>query len=184
MTYTLKKDVGGGGGGGGKGKGGGARPGQRAGDRISSGVTVDDMPIVMSTFTTAQGNGLVPVVGMLNVNTASPVALAALPGIDAGLAQQIVEARAGLDAQTRSTTAWLVTEGVLDAATYKSVAPKLCAQGYQYRLRIVGFGVPCGRYRIFEVVLDVAGPQPRVLYQRDITRLGLPFPLDPSAEEL
>jgi len=186
MSYKLKKDAGGGGGGKGKGsfgKGGGA-PGTRAGDTITSGVTVDDMPAIMANFTTAPGGGRAPAMGLLNVNTALIPALAALPGIDSAVAQQIVEARGSLDAETRSNTAWLVTQGIVDADTYKAVAPKLCTQGFQYRLRIVGFGVPCGRYRIFEVVLDVAGPQPRVLYQRDITRLGLPFPLDPEAEEL
>lgn len=188
MSYTIKNDTnskGGKGGGpfGGGGPGGG-RSGPRRGDVIQSRVTTADMPAIMANFTTASGSGLAPVIGMLNVNTASPAALMALPGVDSGIAQKIVEARTSLDAETRSNTAWLVTQDLVDAATYKTIAPKLCTQGYQYRLRIVGFGVPCARYRIFEVVLDVSGPQPRVLYQRDITRLGLPFPLDAAEEEL
>ncbi len=187
MTYTITRDSndGGRGGGGGRGPfGGRGASGPRRGDRIQSRVTIDDMPLIMENFTTARAGGRTPVVGLLNVNTASVAALAALPGIDAGIAQQIVETRVNLSLEDRGNTAWLVTQNLLEPEDYKAVAPKLCTQGYQYRIRVIGFGVPCGRYRIFEVVLDVAGPQPKVLYQRDITRLGLPFPLDVEQEEL
>ena len=142
------------------------------------------MPLIMENFTTARGSGRAPVIGLLNVNTASAAALGALPGVDAGIAQQIVEARVNLSPEDRSNTAWLVTQNLLEPDAYKTVAPKLCTQGYQYRIRVIGFGVPSARYRIFEVVLDVGGPQPKVLYQRDITRLGLPFPLDAEEEAL
>ena len=37
--------------------------------------------------------------------------------------------------------------------------------------------MPSGRYRVLEAVVDVAAPAPRVVYLRDITRLGLPFDL-------
>lgn len=188
MTYTITRDSGGGGRGGRGGPftppGRGGNNGPNKGDKIQSRVTVDDMPLIMENFTTARGSGRAPVVGLLNVNTASAAALAALPGIDSGIAQQIVEARVNLSPEDRSNTAWLVTQNLLEPAVYKTVAPKLCTQGYQYRIRVIGFGVPSARYRIFEVVLDVGGPQPKVLYQRDITRLGLPFPLDVEQEEL
>ncbi len=186
MTYTITRDSSGGRGG----RGGPFTPppfgsnGPRKGDKIQSRVTAEDMPLIMENFTTAGGSGRAPVLGMVNVNTATAASLAAVPGIDSGTAQQIVEARVNLSSEDRSNTAWLLTQNILDEESYKSAAPKLCVNGYQYRLRIIGFGVPCGRYRIFEVVIDIAGPQPKVLYQRDITRLGLPFPLDVEAEEL
>jgi hypothetical protein len=35
--------------------------------------------------------------------------------------------------------------------------------------------LPSGRYRVFEVSIDVGGDKPRVTYLRDVTRRGLPF---------
>ncbi len=180
MTYTTKGNTGGGGKGGGRGPFGGRGPGggNSRPETLSSGVSDGDMAIVLDNFTTAPGGGKLPVPGLVNVNTAPVEVLAALPGLDAGLAQSIVDARANLGAETKATTAWLLTQGLLDSESYKSIAPRLTTQGYQYRLRVIGFGVPCNRYRIIEVVLDLAGPQPKVLYQRDLTKLGLPFALE------
>jgi hypothetical protein len=47
----------------------------------------------------------------------------------------------------------------------------------------VGFGVPCGQYRVLEAVVDLARRTPRLAYVRDVTRLGLPFALDPEQLE-
>ena len=121
--------------------------------------------------------------GLVNVNTAPAEVLAALPGLDAGLARQIVDIRSGLSADTRSTIAWLYEQGVLDADRFKEVAPHLAARSYQYAVRCVGFGVPCGRYRVLEAVVDLARSSPRLTYVRDVTRLGLPFALDPERLE-
>ncbi|MEX2216766.1 MAG: type II secretion system protein GspK [Phycisphaeraceae bacterium] len=151
---------------------------------LESGVTASDMPLILETFTASRGGGRVPQTGLVNINTAPTAVLAALPGMDEGLAQQIVEARPQLDAEALSTSAWLLTQGLMEADAFKQVAPKLTTRGYQYRMRVIGFGVPSGRYRIFEVVVDLAGPSPRVIYQRDVTRLGLPFPLTTEEEEL
>ena len=178
MTYTTRGSSGGGRGGGrgpfgGRPSGGNSRP-----ETLSSGVTASDMAILLDHFTTAPGGGKLPVPGLVNVNTAPVEVLAALPGLDAGVAQGIVDARANLGVEDRATTAWLLTQGLVDSETYKAIAPRLTTQGYQFRLRVIGFGVPSNRYRIIEVVLDLAGPQPKVLYQRDLTRLGLPFALE------
>jgi len=63
------------------------------------------------------------------------------------------------------------------------VAPYLTTRSFQYSLRCVGFGVPCGRYRVLEAMLDTGGGAPRVIYLRDISRLGLPFALNVEAIE-
>ncbi len=127
-------------------------------------------------------NPIVP--GLVNINTAPAAVIAALPGIDGdmGLAQQIVEARTGLSDEARGNTAWLFTEGLLEADPFKAVAPYLATRGYQYRVRCIGFGVPCGRYRVIEAVIDITGTSPRISYLRDITRLGVPFKLDAEKE--
>jgi len=122
-------------------------------------------------------------VGLVNLNTARAEVLAAMPGLDASRARQIVDVRSGLSAETKSTIAWLYEQGVLEPDVFKEVAPHLTARSYQFSVRCVGFGVPCRRYRVLEAVVDLAGSRPRLAYVRDVTRLGLPFALDPERLE-
>jgi type II secretory pathway component PulK len=122
-----------------------------------------------------------PLFGLLNVNTASKEALASVPGIGENTAQQIVDTRQTLDTDILSTTAWLYTAGVLDADAFKSSAPGLTSRGFQYHLHVVGYGVPCGQFRVVEAIVDLAGRAPRISYLRDLTRLGMPFALEEDA---
>ena len=157
---------------GGNGGGSTVPEGSRAGDWIESGVTAEQLPAVMDKLMVR------PPVGLVNVNTASAQVLALLPGFDAGLAQQIVDARASVDATLKATTAWLVTQNVVDADRFKLIAPALTARSLQFRIHCVGFGVPNGRFRVIEAVVDLAGETPRISYLRDVTRLGLPFAMN------
>jgi hypothetical protein len=52
----------------------------------------------------------------------------------------------------------------------------------QFRFNVLGYALPSGRYRVYEVVIDTAGKEPHILYLRDISRFGLPFAL-PTGEE-
>jgi len=56
------------------------------------------------------------------------------------------------------------------------------ARGFQFHFHVVGYGVPSGRYRVLEAVIDTSGAAPTILYLRDITRLGLPFRIETNAE--
>jgi type II secretory pathway component PulK len=156
-------------------------PGARAGTEIDSGVKGEQLAAVLDELSTQPTGRAKPVVGLINVNTAPAEVLAVLPGMDPNLAQQIADARRDLDADTKSSVAWLYTQNLLDAAAFKLAAPYLTTRSYQYSLRCVGFGVPCGRYRVLEAVVDIGGGAPRVVYLRDISRLGLPFPLNVEA---
>ncbi len=158
---------------------------------LQSPVTLDELSAVVDRLTTdpprkgPAGRAIrTSTMGQmdLNVNTASATALAALPVIDANLAGRIVDARRGLSAGERETIAWLVVQNVVDAETFKKVAPYLEARGYQYRMTVVGYGVPVGRFRVAEVVLDIAGKSPRIRYLRELTRLGLPIAMDADGQ--
>jgi len=170
MKYTLKQDH-------------NEIPGAKAGTEIDSGVKVEQLAAVLDELTTQPTGKTRPLVGLVNVNTAPAEVLAILPGMDPNLAQQIVDARRDLDGETKSSVAWLYTQNLLDAAAFKLVAPYLTTRSFQYSLRCVGFGVPCGRYRVLEAMLDTGGGAPRVIYLRDISRLGLPFALNVEAIE-
>ena len=158
-------------------------PGAKAGLEIDSGVKGEQLSAVLDELTTQAGGRARPVAGLVNVNTAPAEVLAILPGMDPNLAQQIVDARRDLDAETKSSLAWLYTQNLLDAAAFKLVAPYLTTRSFQYSLRCVGFGVPCGRYRVLEAVVDIGGGAPRIIYLRDISRLGMPFALNVEAIE-
>ncbi|MFP4052337.1 MAG: type II secretion system protein GspK [Phycisphaerae bacterium] len=145
---------------------------------LESGVGAAQLADVLDKLTARDGKGRQRVVGLVNVNTASPEVLACLPEIDEELAARIVDARLNLTPEDAATIAWLYTSGVMDEATFKAVAPRLTARSFQYRIRSVGFGNPCGRYCVLEAVVDFAGKKPTIVYLRDLTRLGLPFAVD------
>jgi|WetSurMetagenome_2_1015567.scaffolds.fasta_scaffold103530_2 type II secretory pathway component PulK len=169
-----------------------------AGETIESGVGAAELPAVLDRLTALTSSSGQLVKGLVNVNTAPAEVLSALPGLGGSAAQQIIETRRGLDAQTMTTPAWLYSQAGLSAASFKAVAPLLTARSYQYSVRCIGFGVPSGRFRIVEAIIDLAPPAgsastsstgsaqaatPRIVYLRDLTRLGLPFPLDPDSIE-
>jgi type II secretory pathway component PulK len=150
------------------------------GKEITSGVGKAELPLMLDKFSGTLDYHLH---GLINVNTASTAVLQALPGIDESIAQTIVVTRKGLRAEQRKTPAWLYEEGILDADKFKQVAPLLTTRSRQFSFQVIGYGVPSGRYRVLEVMIDVAGYEPAVTYLRDITRLGLPFRIEPEPNE-
>lgn len=140
---------------------------------IPSGITKDELPLVLDLFTARMSNSHP---ALLNVNTASSLALAQVPGIDLPLAESIVSTRNAISPDRRRTLAWLVQEGTLDAERFKAVAPHLTARSYQFQCRVAGYAVPSGRFCVVELLIDTTTAKPQLLRLRDVTRLG--FPLD------
>ena len=68
----------------------------------------------------------------------------------------------------------------MDAPRFKQLTPFLTARSYQYSFRVVGYGLPSGRFRVLDVIIDLASGEPVVTYLRDLTRLGVPFKLEPE----
>ncbi len=196
MSYTLKTSQTAGSQDGGRSGRGGRRPPRGTGSQASSSQPeavpagsviesgVDDaqqLELVLDKLAIRSGGS--PLSGLVNLNTADAEVLRCIPGIDENLASSIVTGRVSLDSQKKTAIAWLFGENLVDAQKFKEIAPYLTARSYQYRIRCVGFGVPCGRYRILEAVVDLAGSSPRIAYLRDITRLGLPAAMDTQAQE-
>jgi type II secretory pathway component PulK len=152
---------------------------RRAEEWIESGIGPQDLPDLLDRLTT-EGPVLF---GKVNVNTASAKVLAALPGIGEELAERIVQTRADVDPVAKETPAWLYTENIVSADTFKVIAPTLTARSYQFHVRCVAYGWPCGQFRVIDAVIDLARGSPRVLYQRDLTRLGVPFAINAEQEE-
>lgn len=149
--------------------------GTGTGVSIASGVGKAELALVLDRFT---GNRHDLLRGLVNINTASASVLACLPGLDIATAESIVSTRRALAPEKRASVAWLYEEGVLDSAKFKQVAPRLTARSLQFQFQVLGYGMPSGRFRRLEVIIDTAAATPRVRYLRDLTRLGLPFKLD------
>ena len=152
----------------------------KAGQWIESGVGAEELPEVVDRLTAQAGK---IAFGKVNINTACAAVLATLPGFDEDLAGQIVSAREQLDTPLKETIAWPYTQNVVSADTFKAIAPLLTSRSWQFHVRCVAYGWPCGQYRVVEAVIDLAGASPRILYQRDLTRLGLPFAIDVQREQ-
>jgi len=113
--------------------------------------------------------------GRVNLNSAPVRVLSALPGLDGKTAQDIVDVRGELDPETKSTTAWLYTRNVVSADVFKTVAPFLTARSYQFRVRSFGYSLDGRRFCVLEAMIDTVSGKPRIIYLRDLTRLGVPF---------
>ena len=156
----------------------------RGGDGwIESGVGAAELPVVMDKLVAGPGPRSILVAGLVNVNTAPANVLAVIDGIGEDLAGRIVAARGEVAPEQKTTIAWLYTEGLTDAATFKKIAGRLTARSYQFRIRCVGFGVPCGRFYVLEAIVDLRQDTPRIVYTRELTRLGLPMAMDVDTQE-
>jgi type II secretory pathway component PulK len=147
---------------------------------MASGVGKEELPLVLDLLT---GAPLYHLPGLININTASAQVLRALPEVDDALADSIVSTRKGLGPEQRKTPAWLYQQDLVDAPKFKSLAPRLTARSLQFHFHAIGYGIPSGRYRVLEAIIDVAGAEPSVSYLRDITKLGLPFRLPTEQRE-
>ncbi len=138
-------------------------------------VAPDDWVETVDTFTAESGAFHF---GRLDINTASYEALVALPGLGPEEAAAIVQMREGLSADDRATIVWPAIEGIVQPEAYDELAGRITTRCWTYRLRLAAGEVdpddPSGSLTnpvIYEVVIDLSAPRPRVAYLRDITLL-------------
>lgn len=141
---------------------------------VPTGIGKDSLAILLERFTGTDESELV---GRINVNTAPTAVLQLVPGIDNALAESILSARRNLPAERRRSVAWLHVENLVEAEKFREIAPFLTTRSLQFRFHVVGYGSRSGRFRVLEAVIDAASRPVRLVYLRDLTRLGLPFPI-------
>jgi DNA uptake protein ComE-like DNA-binding protein len=107
--------------------------------------------------------------GRINVNTASAVVLAALPGMDEQKAADLVAQRQGSNTLLDSV-AWAAD--VLDAETIRAVGPYLTSRTFQVRADVAGVGRHGRGYARAVAVVDLTGDAPQIVYREDLTGLG------------
>jgi hypothetical protein len=136
-------------------------------------VPVEDWPQIVDTFTTEEGDFHF---GRLDINTAPYEALAALPGLEPEHADEIVQARDELDADERATIAWPAVQGIVEPEAYDLLAGRITTRCWTWRLRLAAGEVDAEDPEaelaapvVYEVVIDLSAPRPRVAYLRDVT---------------
>lgn len=118
--------------------------------------------------------------GRINLNQARYEVLLGVPGITEEIAGAITSSpMIGSDGgvsddqlSIRSTTGWLVTQGIVDLPTMAKLDRYLTARGGVYRAQVVGFFEQGGGYTRLEAVLDATQTPVKILRVSDLTELG------------
>ncbi|MFQ5804871.1 MAG: hypothetical protein ACE5I3_00310 [Phycisphaerae bacterium] len=145
----------------------------------ASPVTLEEMPFIMDRFSTLTAEqAQQPIFGLININAAPLRVLLTIPGMTEEAAAAIVGGRQEFDADTLRTTAWPLTTETLDAATFKEIAPYITTKAYQFHVEVVGYADHVKASKRLEWIIEMVGPLAQIKYHRDLTRLGLAWPLD------
>lgn len=162
---------------------GGAGGGAGAGVFLpNSPVTLEELPIIMDRFTTRNPQQAAEgIAGLININTASPRVLALIPGITPEAVASIVEARKQLDPNTMKTIAWPVTAGIIDPGIWKAIAPYITTKSYQFKVEVLGYADHAKLMKRMEYQIEMLGSLAQVRYQRDLSALGMAWPVDDDA---
>lgn len=112
--------------------------------------------------------------GPLDVNTASPRVLAAVLGTEAAAA--IVSLRNELSADQRKEPTWI--SQAVGPAVYDQFKDRLTTRSLQFHVEIIGYGDHTRLARRYEWIIERRGSLVQVLYHRELTALGLAWPVD------
>lgn len=132
-------------------------------------------PEIVDTFTTLEDEFYF---SRVDINTASYEVLVALGGFTEEEANAIVQMRGSLTPSDLATIAWPAIEGIVEPISYDELAGHITTRCWTYRLRLAAGEVdaeqsdgPLKNPVIYEIVVDLAGPQTRLAYIREITLL-------------
>lgn len=124
--------------------------------------------------------------GRINVNQARKEVLLGIPGIPEDLPDRIAAAQVIDDNGSpitdllakRATTGWLLTDGLVDLTTMQLLDKYFCARGDVLTVQSVGCFDRGGAVTRIEAVIDATQKPPRVIFRRDLTRLGSGYRID------
>lgn len=121
--------------------------------------------------------------GRININQARKEVLLGIPGMTEEIAEQIASRRLvapdGTAIEDRmaiqSTTAWLMSEGLVDQIALVELDKFMTARGAVQRIQSVGHFDGGGPVARIEAVIDASEQPPRVIFRRDLSNLGPGF---------
>jgi type II secretory pathway component PulK len=140
------------------------------------------LPVLLDETTTSSKAELP---ARININTASQIVLATLPGLTDTDVQAILTNRPQLSDLTApdssfQTPAWLVTKAGITVAKLKTLDKYITARTQVYRVQSLGYASGGGPVSRVEAVIDTNQGRPRVLSWRDLSELGKGFDLGQS----
>jgi DNA uptake protein ComE-like DNA-binding protein len=160
-------------GGGGGGPGGPGGPGGAATSFTSllefylrSGMTAEEFAQIEASLTATTNFQ-----GLVNVNTASEVVLASIPGIGTDKASALVSYRQSNPSQANSI-AWVADILDRDLTRVRQAGPYLTGHTYQFTADVAAVGHYGRGYRRVKFVFDTSDGTPRIVYRQDLTHLG------------
>ena len=150
------------------------------GDLIRSPVDEKSLAVLLDRLTTRDE----PIIqGLINVNTAPSIVLRTIPGLTAQEADSLVAMRKRLDSQQKMTTAWVPASGALsDPRKFALICNYITARSIQFSIDAIGFADHVGVAKRIQVVVEMQGHVAQIKYYRDITSLGIGYPLTDEAE--
>ncbi|MCD8534020.1 MAG: type II secretion system protein GspK [Verrucomicrobia bacterium] len=105
----------------------------------------------------------------VNVNSASSIVLACIPGLDESSAQQLVAARTG-NTEANPTIDWI--RDVLSAEALAQAEPYLTDKAYQFTLDVAAVGRRGQGYRRVRFIIDNSDGAALVRHRKDMSRYG------------
>lgn len=168
------EDGGGEDGGAGGGGSGGGGSGKGKGTPIESPVETADMEILLDRLTVTVEPTLP---GLVHVATAPPEVLRAIPGLTDEEVQAIVSRRDQIIGLDKMTPAWLVSNGILAPEKFAVVCNAITGRASQFGIDVIGFADHVGANCRIEAVVEMQGHLAQLRYYREITPLGLGFPV-------
>ena len=140
--------------------------------------SVEDLPLLLDRLTVSRSPFFQ---GRINVSTAPREVLALVDGLAERDAEAIVSARRELRNEDMNSPAWLLTQGVLDEATFRRILDRITTKSSVYRIESVGYADHLGVVERLMMVIQMRGPIPQVLYYRNLNNLGTAY--TPHGEE-
>jgi type II secretory pathway component PulK len=119
--------------------------------------------------------------GRININQAPQTVLQCIPNLTSDAIQQILALRTPDPTQAdpgRKYATWLLSEGLVSLATMKQLMPLVTGGGSVYRAQVVGYYEEGRPFARLEAVIDATQRPARIVFWKDLTRLGSGYPLE------
>ena len=148
----------------------------------TTGNLTETFPDLYDTFATSSSGSIR---GRININYCRSEVLMGLPNMTPEIATAISGAQLiGADGEPlpdeiarRSTTAWMLTDGLVSQTTIRLLDPFITAKGSVYRVQSIGHYGEGGPAVRLEAIIDATSAPARVISLRDLSGLGTAFPV-------
>ena len=144
------------------------------GTPIVSPARPEDMHVLFDRLTVSRTPVLA---GQINVNTAPLQVLMSIVGMTREEADAIVARRNQVEGIEKRTPAWLVANGALQPERFAVLCNQFTGRSIQFTIDVIGFADHTGTARRIQAVVEMRGHMAQIKYYRDITGLGLGFPV-------